>query len=536
MTARCLSQNVTALAEVNPQLVERLNRPFETSHVQPLSDGTFSYRLHLEDVQISVSPDRCNELLPVDRRGLLFLFGAGLGELAAEWLRSGGEAVLVWDRDPYLLQLLLSQCNWQEDIRSQRLQLSLGIDILSLRDRPVDHIVVHPVLGGIYRNEFLLATQPLKPLAFVAHGGLFVEDVSDALRGEGYSVYTVDLNRLSTAEVEESVARGRPELLVCINHFEGLADFSERVNLQTIEWEIDPALTRICKAPKSSTKTSIFTWRRRHVVEYEQAGYEHVRYLPLASNPERRYAVTVSPDERAHYQVPVAFVGASMADRKASLLQNFANAWDRCFPGRVGEGQQIVESVLIEQGRELSRYLVPELLSRKAHGLTVSVGELEPEYIVAELAAAERRLAYVQALIPLGIHVWGDEGWKQVPGLHYRGSAEHGATINKIYSSAAINVDIGRLYQLDIVTMRVFDVLACRGFMLAEYSEDLEELFAIGEEVESWKTLDELLDKCRWYLNNPQQRELIAQRGYRAVCERHTIRQRLQTMMTTLKR
>jgi spore maturation protein CgeB len=173
-------------------------------------------------------------------------------------------------------------------------------------------------------------------------------------------------------------------------------------------------------------------------------------------------------------------------------------------------------------------------LAQEAPGVSVPAGELEPELLAGELAAAERRLAYAQALAPLGLHVWGDSGWQQVPGLVYHGSAEHGVTINKIYSNAAINIDIGRLYQLDIVTMRVFDVLACGGFVLAEHSEDLAELFAIGEEVESWRTLDELLDKCRWYLANPAQRNQIAQRGYRAVCERHTIQQRLRMMLSTL--
>ena len=49
-------------------------------------------------------------------------------------------------------------------------------------------------------------------------------------------------------------------------------------------------------------------------------------------------------------------------------------------------------------------------------------------------------------------------------------------TINHVYSNGGIHLVINRLYQNDMITLRVFEVLACGGFILAEYSEALEEL------------------------------------------------------------
>jgi spore maturation protein CgeB len=524
--------NLAALQEVNPQLVERLRRCVESEHIKQTTEGNFVYKLHMDYVPLSVSPGQSSQLLSAERKGELLLFGAGLGEIAWEWIHSGGDSVTVWDRDPFILRLLLAQFDWREFILSGRLSLTLGIDLLSLRDFTVDKVVTHPTLGGIYKNEFLLITQPVKPLAFIANGGLFIEDISDALREEGYGVYTVDLERLSIEEIAEAVERGKPQLLVRINHMEGLAEFSEQSGLPTIIWEIDPALTKVQQAPPRTTKTSIFTWRRSHVESFKEAGFLNVHYLPLASNPSRRHSIKLSSDEKSLYEVPIAFVGGSMADRTPTLRGDFTEVWDRAFPNHSLGGEKVLDSILAEQRSDFSRYRIPEILAREAPGLCVPAGELEPELLAGELAAAERRLSYAQALAPLGLHVWGDSGWQQVPGIMYRGSAEHGVTINKIYSNAAINLDMGRLYQLDIVTMRVFDVLACGGFVLAEYNEDLAELFKIGEEVESWRSLDELIDKCRWYLANPTQRDALAQRGYRAVCERHTIQQRLKVMLS----
>ena len=161
-------------------------------------------------------------------------------------------------------------------------------------------------------------------------------------------------------------------------------------------------------------------------------------------------------------------------------------------------------------------------------------GTEDPLLWASEMAASEKRLTYVANLGVHGIVVWGDAGWKQVEayGARYSGRyARHTDELTKIYCASTINVDVGRLYQSDIVTMRVFDVLACGGFLLAERSDDLEQLFEVGLEVEAYSTLAELKRKVAFYLANPEAARAIADRGLTAVRTRHTIRQRVETMM-----
>ena len=120
------------------------------------------------------------------------------------------------------------------------------------------------------------------------------------------------------------------------------------------------------------------------------------------------------------------------------------------------------------------------------------------------------------------------------PGVFHRGVAGHFVELNKIYSAARINLDVGRLYQMDIVTMRVFDVLACGGFLLAERSEALLELFAPGNDLDVFTGPEELLDKVRFYLAHPEQAAAIATQGRRTVEAKHTIRQRVARMLAAV--
>ncbi len=133
--------------------------------------------------------------------------------------------------------------------------------------------------------------------------------------------------------------------------------------------------------------------------------------------------------------------------------------------------------------------------------------------------------------------MWGDEGWRAVPGLAagYRGPAGHAVELTKIYNASLINLDVGRLYQSDIVTMRVYDVLACGGFVLAEHSDVLAELFDVGSEIESYRTLDEMEAKVAHYLAHPEAAWAIAARGRQAVLARHTIAARLSTMLASVR-
>ena len=88
------------------------------------------------------------------------------------------------------------------------------------------------------------------------------------------------------------------------------------------------------------------------------------------------------------------------------------------------------------------------------------------------------------------------------------------------------------VYQLDIVTMRVFDVISCGGFILADRNAAVLELFEDGVEIETWITVEELKQKCEYYLAHPEQARDIAERGRARLLREHRIVDRVQEMLT----
>ena len=207
--------------------------------------------------------------------------------------------------------------------------------------------------------------------------------------------------------------------------------------------------------------------------------------------------------------------------------------------GSLDPGTELLEEALTAQIQSPGRFVVPEILDASRPGWRSSrLGreEVDPAIYVGEIATGMHRIDALSRLGPLGARAWGDAGWKQceADGVTYMGRAGHFEELNKIYSNGAIHLDIGRLYQPDIVTMRVFDVLACGGFLLADHSEALLEMFTPGVELESWSTLAELEDKVRFYQQHPEKAQAIAQAGRARVLRDHTLRQRLETLLSGL--
>jgi spore maturation protein CgeB len=72
------------------------------------------------------------------------------------------------------------------------------------------------------------------------------------------------------------------------------------------------------------------------------------------------------------------------------------------------------------------------------------------------------------------------------------------------------------------VRLRDFEATMSGAFYLAEHSEELTEFFTPGVEIETWRTREELRDKCRFYLANDDARRRIAEAGRARALREHT--------------
>jgi hypothetical protein len=120
-------------------------------------------------------------------------------------------------------------------------------------------------------------------------------------------------------------------------------------------------------------------------------------------------------------------------------------------------------------------------------------------------------------------------GWDSHQDLrrHYRGFAL-GEGFRNAIGAASISINLVRRANRDGHVMRTFEVPACGGFMLAERTEEHQELFTEDEHVGFFDDANELAEKVAHYLSEPDRtRAMAADCHQLVVTAGHTYKDRL---------
>ncbi len=150
-----------------------------------------------------------------------------------------------------------------------------------------------------------------------------------------------------------------------------------------------------------------------------------------------------------------------------------------------------------------------------------------------------RRVAF-RRLLPFDFKIWGTE-WdgdslllEQVQLQGARISSEDAV---KIYNSSKINLNLHSSVQVkdlvtggDFVNPRTFELAACGAFQLVDKRGLMPELFA-EDDLATFESLDELVEKIQYFLDHPAERQAYSQRARQRVLAEHSYEKRMQSLL-----
>lgn len=87
----------------------------------------------------------------------------------------------------------------------------------------------------------------------------------------------------------------------------------------------------------------------------------------------------------------------------------------------------------------------------------------------------------------------------------------------------------------DDVNMRVFETLGTRSFCLTNALPTLGELFEDGKHLVTYESLDDAVEKARWYIAHDEAREKIARAGYEEAINKHTYAHRVRRIREVME-
>lgn len=139
----------------------------------------------------------------------------------------------------------------------------------------------------------------------------------------------------------------------------------------------------------------------------------------------------------------------------------------------------------------------------------------------------------------IDVRVWG-EGWERFRQLRdiAHGFLPHHKIIDVFGASRIVlamawcSAD-GKTPQ---IKGRTFEYAACRAFQLTNYDKRIADFFKIGEEIVFYHNKEDLAEKIRYYLEHEQEREAIADAGYRRALKEHTWEKRFEHIFEDMMR
>ncbi|HNY32604.1 MAG TPA: glycosyltransferase [Fibrobacteria bacterium] len=324
------------------------------------------------------------------------------------------------------------------------------------------------------------------PSILLVHSPLLGVDLEAAFL-EVARVRVVSPQELSVEELSRARRMG-VRGVVGVNHAPALALLCREAGMRYVSWTVDPLpVSRWERVPGADTV--MFVHRKALVAPLLAMGHPRVEWMPLAA-PERRWEEEAVSSTR----VAPTFVGSSLEDERNLFLGRLA-AWGvseaaGALDGLFQELCQVARADASFHGFFRDPSLVPRSLA--AHLLpAVSIAELA-ECLDAGLAWAYRR-SEVRGWVELGVQVHGDAGWRDLGGS-FRGPLRNGQEMTQLYRDTVLNVDVPRLHQREILTLRAIDAMASGGVVAVEAGTELEELFKPGEEFVVVRTPQERSD------------------------------------------
>lgn len=118
-----------------------------------------------------------------------------------------------------------------------------------------------------------------------------------------------------------------------------------------------------------------------------------------------------------------------------------------------------------------------------------------------------------------------DRMFKEFPDFYYGKKLFNEAA--KTYAQSKVIFNIA---MKNDVNMRCFEVLGSKSFLLTDRVQSIDELFTDGKHLVLYNSLDEAVEKARYYIEHAEERETIAKAGYEHVLANHTIDHRLNKM------
>lgn len=387
-------------------------------------------------------------------------------------------------------------------------------------------------------------------ILFYRYNSICEPDIIQVFENFGITVHREEMEmhdknitpRLCSARVAEWILSHPLSFVFTVNFFPAISYTCNHFKVPYVCWSVDSPVPELFSNAIKNEYNRIFLFDKAQYDFFAPVNPSCIHYLPLATNVKRWEQVILSMTEEdyRHYGSDVSFVGSLYTEKcKYDTLVSSGKLSDYTR----GFVDGLIESQLHVYGYNfimdnLTDRVVSEIASADPqfyHGTDTFMDTdrylVAHQYIGMKLAAVERQRTLAALSEHFSVNLYTRSDASTLPKVHNRGGASTLTEMPKVFQASKINLNMTMRPIETGLSLRVWDVLGCGGFLLTNYQAELPSYFEIGKDLDAYESLPELLEKVQYYLTHEEERIEIAIHGYEKTARLHSYENRLAEMM-----
>ena len=383
-------------------------------------------------------------------------------------------------------------------------------------------------------------------ILFYRYGSICEPDIIASFKHLGFNI-TEDTREVYNKQLLPSdCIKGLNELLkqdtysfiFSINFFPSVSDVCNIWGIPYLCLIVDSPVLELFSTSLANPCNKVFLFDRQLYNDFHHINPDGIFHIPLATNVRDNYATATmaSAADRARFSSDISFIGSLYSEKclynQITLPEKMRGYVDGLIEAQLlVYGYNFIEECVTPELIEAFCKVRPELINFP-DSMKVDTKAVIAQHIISVKVAEQERLRYLKVLSEhFNVDLYTGSDTSSMPLIHNRGFAKTNTEMPIIFNQSKINLNLTAKSIRSGLSLRIFDVLGCEGFLITNYQAELPEHFNIGEDLEAYTSLDDLIGKCEYYLSHDKERREIAHNGFEKVKKYHTYDIRLTQML-----
>lgn len=377
------------------------------------------------------------------------------------------------------------------------------------------------------------------------------QDIIDAFNELGHEVVNVKANQDKSRDDQEEVNRLKNEfekaggdIIFSFNYWPAVSLAAKELDMKYVSWVYDSPHSVMFSYTIIYPKNYVFCFDKQLVNQFRNNGINTVYYLPLAANPDRLEKLRdfkMFNATKWAVKKDISFIGSlyttTNGDNPFFERLDGINDFTRGYIDGLMEAQRRVYGYnFIEESLTKNSAIVEEM-KRVLPMTPNSLGAETVEYLFAQYVI-NRQITHIDRMDIIekisgkfGMDLYTRDEDFSLNNLVNHGRIDNYAMAPYVFKQSKINLNITLRSILSGIPLRAFEIMGAGGFLLTNYQPDFDDCFIAGEDYVYYESVDDLLDKCAYYLEHGSERSAIAENGLNRIKENHTYRHRVEDML-----